>query len=246
MLEVRSLAKRFGGVTATDDVSLDVRMGEIHAVIGPNGAGKTTLISQLAGELMPDAGQVLLDGADITRLPTHARAHRGLARSYQITSVFQDMSVTDNVALAVQAHDGHSFRFWRPARLDVGLRAQAADMLGHVGLAELAGAPVSALAHGQQRQLEIAMALATSPKLLLLDEPLAGMGAEESRKMVDLLAGLRSDHAILLIEHDMDAVFQLADRISVLVYGKLVATGTPDEIRANAEVRSAYLGEEAA
>lgn len=246
MLEVRNLAKSFGGVTATDDVSLDVRMGEIHAIIGPNGAGKTTLIAQLAGELMPDAGRVMLDGADITGLPPHARSLRGLARSYQITSVFPEMSVTDNVALAVQAHDGHSFRFWQPARTDTALRGRAAETLARVGLSDLADAPVAALAHGQQRQLEVAMALATMPKLLLLDEPLAGMGAEESRDMVQILAGLRDGHAMLLIEHDMDAVFQLADRISVLVYGKLIATGTPDEIRGNREVRAAYLGEDAA
>ena len=246
MLEVRNLAKSFGGVSATDDVSIDVRPGEIHAVIGPNGAGKTTLISQLAGELLPDAGQILLDGHDITRLPVHARAHRGLARSYQITSVFQDMTVLENVALAVQAHDGHSFRFWAPVRSNMQIRERALEVLDSVGLSALANASVSALAHGQQRQLEIAMALATSPKLLLLDEPLAGMGGEESQDMVQILAGLRASHAILLIEHDMDAVFQLADRISVLVYGKLIATDAPDEIRINPEVRTAYLGEDAA
>lgn len=246
MLEVRDLDKSFGGVHATHGVSLDVRFGEIHAVIGPNGAGKTTLVSQLAGELMPDAGTILLDGIDITRLPAHARAHRGLARSYQITSVFQDMSVIDNIALAVQAHDGHSFRFWRPARKDWDLRNRAMSVLEGVGLKPLAGASVSALAHGQQRQLEIAMALATGPKLLLLDEPLAGMGSEESREMVRTLSRLRDGRAILLVEHDMDAVFQLADRISVLVYGKLIATGTPDEIRADTHVQAAYLGEEEA
>lgn len=243
MLEVRDLDKSFGGVHATNAVSLDVQMGEIHAVIGPNGAGKTTLVSQLAGELMPDAGEVLLDGIDMTRLPIHARAHRGLARSYQITSVFREMSVIDNVALAVQAHDGHSFRFWRPARSDDALRSMAKKHLKGVGLADLAHAPVAALAHGQQRQLEIAMALATAPKLLLLDEPLAGMGTEESREMVAILSRLREGRAILLVEHDMDAVFQLADRISVLVNGRVIATGSPDAIRADADVQSAYLGE---
>ena len=245
MLEVRGLSKSFGGVHATDDVSLDVQVGEIHAIIGPNGAGKTTLISQIAGEQMPDAGSIRLSGEDMTRLPPHARSQRGLARSYQITSVFPDMNVLENVMLAVQAHDGHSFRFWHPARRDMELRERASRALQQVGM-EVSGQPVSALAHGQQRQLEIAMALATRPKLLLLDEPLAGMGTEESRQMVQILSGLRSDHAVLLIEHDMDAVFQLADRISVLVYGKLIATGDPESIRANPQVRAAYLGEDAA
>lgn len=244
MLEVRKLQKRFGGVHATDDVSLDVQMGEIHAVIGPNGAGKTTLVSQLAGEILPDSGEILLDGRDITRASIAARAHRGLARSYQITSVFPEMTAEDNVALAVQAHDGHSFRFWLPVRADRALRDRARAVMDRVGLGDFASLPVAALAHGQQRQLEIAMALATEPKLLLLDEPLAGMGSEESREMVDRLLDLRANHAVLLVEHDMDAVFRLADRISVLVYGKLIATGTPDEIRENAHVRAAYLGEE--
>ena len=244
MLEVRGLDKSFGGVHATFRVTLDVQAGEIHAVIGPNGAGKTTLVSQLAGEVAPDAGEILLDGTEITRLPVHARCHLGLARSYQITSVFQDMCVLDNVALAVQAHEGHSFRFWRPARSEHRLRDRAMEMLDFVGLKPLAGQPVGALAHGQQRALEIAMALASEPKLLLLDEPLAGMGTQESREMVGIIRGLRDRMAILLIEHDMDAVFQLADRISVLVYGKLVATGTPDEIRTDEHVRAAYLGEE--
>jgi branched-chain amino acid transport system ATP-binding protein len=244
MLEVQGLEKSFGGVRATDGISLDVKVGEIHAVIGPNGAGKTTLVSQLAGEVLPDAGRITLDRVDITRLPVHARSHLGLARSYQITSVFKDMSVLDNTALAAQAHDGHSFRFWRAARRDQDLRGRALEVLAGVGLEALANAPVAALAHGQQRQLEIAMALATAPKLLLLDEPLAGMGIEESREMIAVLAGLRDRHAILLVEHDMDAVFQLADRISVLVYGKVIATGKPDKIRADDAVRAAYLGEE--
>ena len=244
MLEIRDLAKSFGGVQATDGVYLDVRSGEIHAVIGPNGAGKTTLISQLAGEVLPDAGRIFLDGVEITRLPVHARARLGLARSYQITSLFPEMDVTTNVALAVQAQEGHSFRFWSPARGDPALHERAEAALARVGL-EAGAHPVSTLAHGQQRQLEIAMALATAPKLLLLDEPLAGMGAEESQAMIATLAGLRQDHAILLVEHDMDAVFQLADRISVLVYGRVIATGTPEAIRANQQVRAAYLGEDA-
>lgn len=244
MLEISDLCKGFGGVQATDGVSLTVLDGEVHAVIGPNGAGKTTLISQLSGEVLPDSGTIRLNNTDITRLPVHARAQRGLARSYQITSVFPEMSVLDNVALAVQAHDGHSFRFWKPARADRQLRDRAQEVLAEVGLASLAGHPVAALAHGQQRQLEIAMALATEPRLLLLDEPLAGMGAEESVEMISILSGLRAEKAILLVEHDMDAVFRLADRISVLVYGKLIATGTPDQIRSDPHVRAAYLGEE--
>ncbi|MEM6621728.1 MAG: ABC transporter ATP-binding protein [Pseudomonadota bacterium] len=245
MLEVRDISKSFGGVHAINGVSLEVRTGEIHAVIGPNGAGKTTLVSQLAGEVVPDHGQILLNGADITHLPVHARAQRGLARSYQITSVFPDMSVLDNVALAVQAHDGHSFRFWRPARMEAPLRDRAAEMLASVGLDSLSQAPVGALAHGQQRALEIAMVLAAAPTTLLLDEPLAGMGLEESREMVARLARLREGRAVLLVEHDMDAVFQLADRISVLAEGQVIATGSPDAIRADAQVQAAYLGEDA-
>jgi len=244
MLEVRGVSKTFGGVRALDDVTLDVRRDEIHALIGPNGAGKTTLVGQLAGEIPLDRGRILLDGAEISRMPTHARARCGLARSYQITSVFRDMSVIDNVALAVQAHDGHSFRFWRPVRSEHRLRNRAMEMLKAVGLAPLAGQPVGALAHGQQRSLEIAMALASEPKLLLLDEPLAGTGVEEGREMIDILSRLREGRAVLLVEHDMDAVFRLADRISVLVYGRLVATGRPEEIRADPHVRAAYLGEE--
>jgi len=244
MLEVRGVSKTFGGVRALDDVTLDVRRDEIHALIGPNGAGKTTLVGQLAGEIPLDRGRILLDGAEISRMPTHARARCGLARSYQITSVFRDMSVIDNVALAVQAHDGHSFRFWRPVRSEHRLRNRAMEMLKAVGLAPLAGQPVGALAHGQQRSLEIAMALASEPKLLLLDEPLAGTGVEEGREMIEILSRLREGRAVLLVEHDMDAVFRLADRISVLVYGRLVATGHPEEIRADPHVRAAYLGEE--
>ena len=246
LLAIANLVKRFGGLVATDEVSLALPAGELHAVIGPNGAGKTTLIAQLAGELMPDAGTVRFAGEDVTRLPPHARAGRGLARSFQITSVFRDFTALENVALAVQAHAGHSFRFWRPARAEVALREPARAILERVGLAGREEVPAAILAHGEKRALEIALALAARPRLLLLDEPTAGMGPEDTARMVRLLGSLKGELAILLIEHDMDAVFALADRITVLVYGRAIATGTPAAIRANAEVRQAYLGEESA
>ena len=246
LLEVRDLNKSFGGVNATAHVSLDVVAGEVHAIIGPNGAGKTTLISQLSGEMAPDSGEILFDGTDITKLSMPARAHLGLARSFQITSVFQDMTLRDNVMLAIQAHDGHSFRFWSPARDDKRLSEPALAMLESVGLAEKAELTATTVSHGEHRQLEIAMALATDPTLLLLDEPMAGMGPEESQRMVEILRGLKGEKTMLLIEHDMDTVFALADRISVLVYGSIIATGTPEEIRRNEDVKRAYLGEEAA
>ncbi len=244
ILQIEGLAKRFGSLVATDDLHLDIRAGEIHAIIGPNGAGKTTLIAQLSGELRPDAGRVRFAGRDITALSMPARSALGLARSFQITSIFPDFTVLDNVALAVQAHAGHSFRFWRPAAQDQRLRQPAMEILTDIGLGARAGTPAANLSHGEQRQLEIAMALATGPSLLLLDEPMAGMGREESAHMVALLQGLKGQHTIVLIEHDMDAVFALADRITVLVYGRAIATGTPGDIRANAEVRAAYLGTE--
>lgn len=243
LLDIQGLHKSFGGVVATDDVTLGIETGELHAIIGPNGAGKTTLIAQLSGDLAPDAGQVVFDGKDITAVPTHRRSHFGLARSFQITSVFMGLSVIDNVSLAVQAHDGHSFRFWQPATTQSRLRRPALEVLEQVGLIGRADSTASALSHGERRQLEIAMALATNPSFMLLDEPMAGMGAEESVAMVNILDGLKGDKTILLVEHDMDAVFALADRISVLVYGRIVATGSPDAIRKNADVRSAYLGE---
>ncbi len=246
LLSVRHLRKRFGGLVATDGVDLDVGDGETLAVIGPNGAGKTTLIAQLSGDLAPDAGAIRFAGQDVTALGAPARSHRGLARSFQITSIFREFTALDNVALAVQAHAGHSFRFWRPARIERALREPAHEMLARVGLAERAEVVAGALAHGEQRQLEIAMALATRPRLLLLDEPVAGMGIDESQRMVQLLRTLRGAHTMVLVEHDMDAVFALADRISVMVYGRVVATGAPEAIRANAEVRRAYLGEDAA
>jgi len=243
LLSTDKLVKRFGGLLATDRVSIDVHEGEIHALIGPNGAGKTTLVSQLTGNLRPDAGTIRFAGEDITRTPMHARVQRGLARSFQITAVLREFTVVDNVALAVQAHDGHSFRFLGDVRNERRLRDKAWHALQQVGLDQRGAALAAELSHGEQRQLEIAMALAGDPKLLLLDEPMAGMGAEESQHMITYLRHLKSKRAMLLIEHDMDAVFALADRITVLVYGRAIATGTPQEIRANAEVRQAYLGE---
>jgi branched-chain amino acid transport system ATP-binding protein len=246
LLAVRGLSKRFGGLVATDLVDLDVAEGETLAVIGPNGAGKTTLISQLSGDIVPDAGRIRFGGEDITALSAPARSQRGLARSFQITSIFKEFTALDNVALAVQAHAGHSFHFWTPARTERALREPALAALEQVGLGARGNVVAGTLAHGEQRQLEIAMALASRPRLLLLDEPVAGMGIDESQRMVRLLRTLRRQHTIVLVEHDMDAVFALADRISVMVYGRVIASGAPETIRANAEVRRAYLGEEIA
>jgi branched-chain amino acid transport system ATP-binding protein len=246
LLKVDNLAKRFGGIVATDDLSLAVAPGELHAIIGPNGAGKTTLISQLSGQLTPDAGRIRFADTDITAMPMYKRSALGLARSFQITSLFLDLSVLDNVALAVQAHAGHSFRFWRDARKEPELREPARAALERAGLSARADKPASLLSHGEHRQLELAMALAGSPRMLLLDEPMAGLGPEESARMVGMLRALKGDLTILLVEHDMEAVFALADRITVLVYGRAIASGAPAEIRANAAVREAYLGEQEA
>jgi branched-chain amino acid transport system ATP-binding protein len=243
LLQVDNLTKRFGGIIASDDLALSVAAGELHAVIGPNGAGKTTLIAQLSGQLTPDAGRIHFAGHDITSLPMYRRSALGLARSFQITSLFLDLSVLDNVTLAVQAQAGHSFRFWRKARSEPELRDPALAALARVGLSERAHLPASALSHGEHRQLELAMALAGSPRMLLLDEPMAGLGPEESARMVGMLRALKRELTILLVEHDMEAVFALADRITVLVYGRVIASGAPADIRANAAVRDAYLGE---
>jgi branched-chain amino acid transport system ATP-binding protein len=243
ILEVTGLTKRFGGLVATDSLSLAIAAGEVHAVIGPNGAGKTTLIAQLSGELWPDAGSIRFDGRDITRLPVHQRSLRGLARSYQITQLLPEFTALENVMLAVQAHVGHSFKLWRPVRDEAALTEPARDALQQVGLAARADTLAEELAHGEHRQLELAMALATRPKLLLLDEPLAGMGALESEEMIALLAKLKGRYSMVLVEHDMDAVFALADRVTVLVYGRAIACGSPDAIRDNPEVRAAYLGD---
>ncbi|QYU67191.1 ABC transporter ATP-binding protein [Leptolyngbya sp. 15MV] len=244
LLALRNLRKRFGGLAVTDDVSLDVRPAEIHAVIGPNGAGKTTLINEISGVLPVDEGRIVFDGRDVTSLPMPGRARLGLARSFQITSVIPAFTALENVALAVQARSGSSFRFFRPAATEARLNAPALAALDQVGLAARAHTPAGAMSHGEKRQLELAIALATEPRLLLLDEPLAGAGPEETERLIGILRALKSRYAILLVEHDMQAVFAMADRISVLVYGRVIATGAPEAIRANAEVRAAYLGED--
>lgn len=245
LLSVRKLVKRYGGLTATDHFDFDVRAGEIHAIIGPNGAGKSTLIAQLAGEIKPDAGQIFLNGEDITSERVEKRALRGVARSYQITSIFPQFTALQNVMLTVQAHQGHSFRFWSPATQQNSLTAPAQESLERVGLGQRLHVPVSDMAHGEQRQLELAMVLAGRPRLLLLDEPMAGMSQAESMQMTKLLLSLKGQYGIVLVEHDMDAVFKLADRITVLVYGRSIACGSPGDIRSNPEVRTAYLGDEA-
>jgi branched-chain amino acid transport system ATP-binding protein len=244
LLRVENLVRRFGGVLATDNLSLEVASGELHAIIGPNGAGKTTLISQLTGQLLPNSGRIGFAGRDITRLPAWRRSALGLARSFQITSLLSDFSALDNVALAAQAHDGHSFRFWGNARKETHLRRAALAALTRVGLEARADTLVSRLSHGEQRELELAVALATRPQLLLLDEPMAGLGVTESARMVKLLQELRREVTILLVEHDMEAVFALADRITVLVYGRVIACDVPASIRGNDEVKRAYLGDQ--
>jgi branched-chain amino acid transport system ATP-binding protein len=242
ILSISNLCKSFGALRASDNVTLEVAAGEIHALIGPNGAGKTTLIAQLSGYLTPDSGEMLFDGVDLAPVPAARRTRLGLVRSFQITSIFPEFSVCDNVCLALQSLHGHSFRFFRPARQDLAQREQALVYLQQVGLEDFAERAAFSLAYGQQRQLEIAMALALQPKMLLLDEPMAGMGPSESRFIVELLQGLKGSQSMLLVEHDMDAVFALADRVSVLVYGTVIASATPAAIRANEDVQQAYLG----
>jgi branched-chain amino acid transport system ATP-binding protein len=244
LLRVQNLVRRFGGITATDDLSLEVAKGELHAIIGPNGAGKTTLITQLTGQLQPNSGTIHFGGRDITGLPAYQRSALGLARSFQITSLLPDFTAADNVALAAQAHDGHSFYFWGNARKEKRLREVAHAALARVGLEARADVVVSQLSHGEQRELELAVALATKPQLLLLDEPMAGLGVSESARMVELLKELRREVTIILVEHDMEAVFALADRISVLVYGRVIACDVPAAIRINEDVKRAYLGEQ--
>ena len=242
LLAIKSLVKRYGGLVATNDVSLDIPAGETHALIGPNGAGKTTLIAQLQGEVAPDSGTIRFAGRNMTTEPPHRRAQMGLARSFQITSVVAGFTALENVRLAVQARLGHSFRFWRAAATDKALNEPARAALERVGLEGRHHAEAGNLSHGERRQLELAMALAMQPVLLLLDEPMAGMGKQDGARMTRLLADLKRSYTIMLVEHDMDAVFSLADRVSVLVSGRLIATGAPDAIRANADVKAAYLG----
>lgn len=247
LLSIAGVCRHFGGVQALSEVTLDVVAGEVHALIGPNGAGKTTLIHQISGAQRPDAGGIRFAGEDVTRLPMHARVAAGIARSWQITNVFGRLSALDNVALAVQGRQrdwGSSFRFWAAVDAERSIVDEAASWLAEVGLAGRESVLAGSLAHGEQRQLELALALATKPRLLLLDEPMAGMGPEESERVVELIERLGRSVSILLVEHDMDAVFRLADRISVLVGGRLIFTGSPDEVRAHPEVRKAYLGED--
>jgi branched-chain amino acid transport system ATP-binding protein len=244
LLRIENLVRRFGGIVATDNLSLDIARGELHAIIGPNGAGKTTLISQLIGQLRPTAGTIRFAGQDVTHLPAWKRSRLGLARSFQITSLLPNFTAADNVALAAQARDGHSFRFFGNARKEKPLRAAAHAALERVGLLGRADVMVSRLSHGEQRELELAVALATKPQLLLLDEPMAGLGITESARMVKLLAELRQEVTIVLVEHDMNAVFALADRITVLVYGRVIASDVPAAIRTNEEVKRAYLGDQ--
>jgi branched-chain amino acid transport system ATP-binding protein len=245
LLEVRGLEKRFGGVVATDRVDLDVRRGEIHALIGPNGAGKTTLVAQLGGQLASDRGRIVFAGHDITHLAAHERARRGLARSFQITRLFRSASVLDNVALAVQAVSGTSLRAWRPVRREAELYERARLTLEEVGLDAKVAHAIERLSHGERRALEVAMTLASAPQLMLLDEPMAGLGAEESARMERLIERLRARTTVLLIEHDVDAVFRLAERVSVLVGGRVIAGGAAADVRRDPAVIAAYLGDEA-
>ncbi|MGZ8261189.1 MAG: ABC transporter ATP-binding protein [Caldimonas sp.] len=245
LLEVQGLEKRFGGVVATDRVDLDVQRGEIHALIGPNGAGKTTLVAQIGGQLPSDRGRIVFDGDDITALPAHQRARRGLARSFQITRLFRSASVLDNVVLAILAVAPGRLGAWRPLQRDAELYDRARKALDDVDLGAAAAQPIDRLSHGERRALEVAMTLASGPKLMLLDEPMAGMGAEESARMERLVDRLRATTTVLLIEHDVDAVFRLADRVSVLVGGRLLVTGAPADVRRDAAVVAAYLGDEA-
>ncbi len=244
ILEMKDLRKSYGGVTATDGVSLSVEKNILHAIIGPNGAGKTTLISLLSGAVKPDGGKIFFAGKDITSQPAYSRAKVGISRSYQITSLIMSMSVLDNVALAIQARSGHSFKFIKPAKSLTKIRSEALNILKQIGLADRAEDLTSNLSHGEHRLVEIAIALASNAQCMMLDEPMAGLGPEESVRMIAFIKQLKGSRTILLIEHDMDAVFALADTISVLVYGKIIATGSPDEIRNNEAVRHAYLGEE--
>jgi branched-chain amino acid transport system ATP-binding protein len=244
ILSVEGLHKRFGGLNAINKVNLDVQPGELVAIIGPNGAGKTTLINLLTGVYRANEGRILFQGEDVTALPVHTRSIRGLARSFQITSIFPEMTVLENVAIAAQAHSGHSYRFWRPVVQDRRIFNSSRDVLSELGMAERSGQRASMLAHGEKRILEIAMALVTKPKMLLLDEPMAGLGLEESRQMIKFIAAMKKKATILLIEHDMEAVFALANRIFVLASGAIVASGPPAHIKTDPGVKLAYLGDD--
>lgn len=243
LLKASALTRRFGGLAAVDQVSLDVHLGEIHAVIGTNGAGKSTLVNMLSGELEPSSGTLHMDGVDITGWSQARRARAGIGRSYQRTTIFPAFSLMENCRLAAQAHAQRAWHIWEGAKACSISNGSALRALRAAGLHERAGTLAGAVSHGQQRQLEVAMCLATEPRVLLLDEPLAGMGAEESERMLSLLESLRSTHAIVLVEHDMDAVFRVADRVTVMVNGQVIASDRPDAIRTNAAVKTAYLGE---
>lgn len=241
-LEVRQLNKRFGGLHVTRDVSLSVRDTEIHALIGPNGAGKTTLLNQLCGEIAPDSGVVIFDGIDVTKMSVSARSGLGLARTFQIASVFSDFTVSENVVFSLRAKNGEALRFWHRNEVDQAFCKQAIQVLRHVGLESRADERAANLSYGEMRQLEIATALASSPRLLFLDEPMAGMGADDSSRLLKFLSSIKGRFPMLLIEHDMPTVFSLADRITVLVEGRVAITGSPDEVRLDPTVRKAYLG----
>ena len=245
VLSTENLCKNYAGLRANYNVNLELQRGEIHALIGPNGAGKSTTVAQLSGELVPSSGRIFFEDADITQLPVFERARAGVARSFQVTSVFDEMSVLDNLALALQAHQTHSYRFWSPVGRDSDLINRATELAAQFGLKEHLNLRAGALAHGEKRQLEVGMTMAGNPQVLLLDEPMAGIGSGGSKVLTEMLDSLRGRYTILLVEHDMDAVFALADRISVLVYGEIIASGSVDEIRDNDAVQRAYLGETA-
>jgi branched-chain amino acid transport system ATP-binding protein len=244
LLQIDKLCKSFGAVQACNNLCLDVHPGDVHALIGPNGAGKTTLLNQISGDLTCDSGRIVFDGREITRVPVYRRAHLGLSRSYQITSIFPHLTVEENLLLAIQAHSGHSFRFWQKASREPRLRASLVPAMEQVGLIERAEVLAANLSHGEKKQLEVGMALACKPKLLLLDEPMAGMGPGGTVELSKLIMNLKGELTIILVEHDMEAIFTLADRITVLVYGEAIATGTPEQIRSDSNVRQAYLGDE--
>lgn len=244
MLQIRNLCKSFGAVQATQDLSFDIVKGEVHALIGPNGAGKTTVVNQLSGDMMPDSGRIFFDFQEITRLKPYQRARMGMGRSFQITSVFERMTVAENLALSIIAHNGHNFRFWRNALKLPLVREFLPAALERVDLSDQAGIVAKNLSHGEKRQLEVGMALTGNPKMLMLDEPMAGQGPGGTVELSKLIRSLKGVVTILLVEHDMEAVFSLADRITVLVYGRAIITGTPEDIRRHPEVRTAYLGKD--
>ena len=244
LLEVNGLHKSFGALLATNDFSLTMQEGEVHALIGPNGAGKTTLVNQLSGDLLPDQGAILFQGQDITRLPPHRRARLGIARSYQITQIFENLTVAENLGLALLAGNGGNFHFFRHWRRSTAMKTALAEALERFDLREHHDRPAKSLSHGEKRQLEVGMALVVKPRLLILDEPMAGLGPGGTVELTKIIRQLKGQLTILLVEHDMDVVFSLADRVTVLVYGRNLATGSGEEIRRHPEVRRAYLGEE--